>query len=164
MSVVEWLVELGGVATRATLVRLTSRAELDRALLGGDIVRVARGKLASPRADEGLRAAHALSGVLSQTSAALHWGWELKTVPKNPHVTVPEKRRVSPERRRGVSLHRGDLHPDDVDGFVTTPEVTLLQSFRMLPFDEGLALADSALRNGVPPSTLRRIAASVRGP
>jgi hypothetical protein len=140
MSVVERLAELGGVATRATLVRLTSRAELDRAVLGGDVVRVARGKLALPQADEGLRAAHALSGVLSHTSAALHWGWELKTVPERPHVTVPEKRRVAPERRAGVFLHRCDLHADDVDGIVTTRETTLLQSMRMLPFDEGLAL------------------------
>lgn len=164
MSVVELLVELGGVATRATLVRLTSRADLDRALLVGDVVRVARGRLALPQVDEALRAAHALSGVLSHSSAAQYWGWELKIVPKRPHVTVPEKRRVSADRRRGVDLHRCDLHPDDVNGLVTSPEMTLLQSSRLLPFDEGLAIADSALRNGVPPSTLRRIAASARGP
>lgn len=164
MSVVELLVELGGVATRATIVRLTSRADLDRALLVGDVVRVARGRLALPQADEALRAAHALSGVLSHTSAAHYWGWELKTVPQRPHVTVPQKRRVSADRRRGVDLHRCDLHPDEVSGLVTTPETTLLQSLRLLPFDEGLAVADSALRSGVPPSTLRRIAASARGP
>lgn len=103
------MVELGGVATRATLLRLTSRAELDRAVLGGDVVRVARGKLALPQADEALRAAHALAGVLSHTSAAMQWGWELKTVPKRPHVTVPEKRKVSVHRRNGVHLHRCDL-------------------------------------------------------
>lgn len=127
-------------------------------------MRVARGKLALPLADEGVRAAHALSGVLSHTTAALHWGWELKTAPTKPHVTVPEKRRVSAERRRGVQLHRADLHVDDINGVATSHEVTLLQCMRFLPFDEGLAVADSALRNGVPPSTLRRISASVRGP
>lgn len=161
---VEALSELGGVADRATLVELTSRAELDRAVQAGEVLRVARGKLALPQADEALTAAHALAGVLSHTSAALHWGWELKTVPDLPHVTVPEKRRVSVERRRGVHLHRADLHPDDVDGVATSREFTLRQCLRSLAFDEGLAVADSALRNGEPPSTLRRIRASARGP
>lgn len=61
-------------------------------------------------------------------------------------------------------LHRGDLLPDEVRGLVTSREVTLVQCLRTLPFDEALAVADSALRNGEPPSTLRRIRASVRGP
>jgi very-short-patch-repair endonuclease len=164
MSVMETLLELGGVANRATLVRLTSRAELDRAVRAGDVVRVARGRLALPQADEAVRAAHALCGVLSHTSAALHWGWELKSVPQQPHVTVPAKRKVAAARRAGVVLHRADLHPDDVRGLATSPELTVEQCLRTLPFDEGLAVADSALRNGMPPSTLRRISASARGP
>ena len=118
----------------------------------------------SPTADEGLRAAHALTGVLSHTSAALHWGWAVKTIPALPHVTVPEKRRVSRERRRNVVLHRADLHPDDIRGNVTSPEHTLVQCLRLLPFDEALAVADSALRSGLPPSALRRISVSARGP
>ncbi len=164
MSVVECLRELGGVANRATLVRRTSRSDLERAVRAGDVVRVARGRLALPQVDDAVRAAHALSGVLSHTSAALHWGWELKTVPDSPHVTVPAKRRVAVERRRGVNLHRADLHDDDVVDGVTNAEVTLLQCLRSLPFDEGLTVADSALRHGVPPSTLRRISASACGP
>jgi hypothetical protein len=35
---------------------------------------------------------------------------------------------------------------------------------RRLPFDEALTIADSALRDGVPPTTLARIAESARGP
>lgn len=62
MSVVEWLVELGGVASR-----------------------------------------HALSGVLSHTSAALHWGREVKSVPDQPHVTVPAKRKLSPSALRRIA-------------------------------------------------------------
>lgn len=102
--------------------------------------------------------------MLSHTSAALHWGWELKAVPEQPHVTVPEKRKVAPARRAGVVLHRADLHPDDISGMATSPELTVEQCLRTLPFDEGLAVADSALRNGMAPSTLRRISVSARGP
>lgn len=164
VSVVEWLVELGGVANRATLLRLTSRAELDRAVGAGDVVRVGRGRLALPQVDEAVRAAHALCGVLSHTSAALYWGWEVKTVPARPHVTVPAKRRLAPERRRGVVLHRADLQPDEVHGTAMVPELTVLQCARSLAFDEALSVADSALRHGLPPSALRRVAATVRGP
>lgn len=49
-------------------------------------------------------------------------------------------------------------------GPATAPELTVLQCARSLPFDEALAVADSALRHGLPPSALRRIAATVQGP
>jgi hypothetical protein len=45
------------------------------------------------------RVAGALSAVVSHRSAALHWGWELKTVPANPEVTVRRKRRVTAQQR-----------------------------------------------------------------
>jgi hypothetical protein len=157
-------VELGGVATRAGLVRRTSRAAVDRALASGDIVADARGRYALPAADAAVRRAHALSGVLSHTSAALWRGWEVKTVPEEPHVIVPRKRKVTDEQRTGVQLHRSDLHPDDIDGIATGVELTLTHCLRSLPFDEGLAVADSALRHGVPPATLHRVAMAVRGP
>lgn len=164
MSVVDLLTELGGIATRATLVRLTARNEVDRALAAGDIVADARGRYALPVTDEAVRLAHAVSGVLSHTSAALWHGWEVKTVPAKPHVIVPRKRKITPERRSGIELHRADLHPDDVDGIATGRELTLLHCLRALPWDEGLAIADSALRHGVTPSTLRRVQMSARGP
>lgn len=164
MEVTERLRELGGVADRATLVEAVGRAGLDQALSSGAVVRVARGRFALVQADEALITAHALSGVLSHTSAALHWGWELKTVPDHPHVLVPQRRKVPVDRRAGIVLHRGDLTRDDVRGHVTSPELTLVQCLRTLPFDEALAVADSALRNGEPPSTLRRIHMTVRGP
>jgi very-short-patch-repair endonuclease len=47
---------------------------------------------------------------------------------------------------------------------VTAPEVTLTQCLRRLPYDEALAVADSALRAGVGRSVLDRIAESARGP
>jgi very-short-patch-repair endonuclease len=164
MSMTTCLRELGGVATRAELVRRTSRAAVDRALACGDIVADARGRYALPVTDAAVRRAHALAGVLSLTSAALWRGWEVKTVPAEPHIIVPRKRKIPAERRAGVQLHRFDLHPDDIDGIATGVELTLTQCLRSLPFDEALAVADSALRHGVPAATLRRVAMSVRGP
>jgi len=164
MSVVDRVVELGGVATRGTLLRVSSRADVDRALAAGDIVADSRGRYALPVADEAVRQAHALAGLLSHTSAALWHGWEVKTVPDLPHVTVPRKRNVSTDRRTGVHLHRADVDPTDVSGIATGAELTLLHCLRSLPFDEALTVADSALRHGVPPETLRRVAMLARGP
>jgi very-short-patch-repair endonuclease len=164
VSVVEHLTRLGGVATRAALVRLSSRAEVDRALAAGDVVADARGRYALPATEVAVRRAHALSGVLSHASAALWHGWEVKVVPQDPDVSVPRNRKVPPDRRSGVVLHRCDLHPDDVEGLATGVETTLLQCLRSLPFDEALTIADSALRHGVPRSVLHRVAATVSGP
>ena len=156
--------EMGGIATRKALLECLERAAVDGALASGEIVVAARGRYALPVTDDAIRRAHAMSGVLSLTSAALHYGWEVKTPPDKPHILVPTKRRVPASLRATVHLHRGDLHPDDVRGIATSREFTLLQCLRSLPFDEALAVADSALRHGEPPATLRRIAASVRGP
>jgi very-short-patch-repair endonuclease len=164
VSVAQLIEELGGIATRRALLARVGRCEVDRALAGGEIVSAARGRYALPVIDEAVRRAHAMSGVLSLTSAALHHGWGVKTPPDKPHILVPTKRKVDRETRAAVHLHRGDLHPDDVRGIATSRELTLLQCLRCLPFDEALAVADSALRHGEPPATLRRIAATVRGP
>lgn len=107
--------------------------------------------------------AHTLNGVLSYTSAALHHGWEVKTVPERPHVTVPRKRKVSQDRRSGVELHRADLTIDEIVGIATSKELTLTQCLRSLPFAEALAVADSAARHGER-SLLRRVAVTARGP
>jgi hypothetical protein len=74
MGVVDVLAEVGGVSTRAGLVALCPRIEVDRALRSGEIVADARGRYALPIADEALRAAHRLTGVVSHLSAALYWG------------------------------------------------------------------------------------------
>jgi very-short-patch-repair endonuclease len=164
VEVAKALAELGGVSTRARLVKATSRARVDAALREGAIVVVARGRYALPAVDEALCKAAGLSGLLSLTSAALFHGWEVKAVPERPHVTVPRRRRVPRDRRAGVVLHRCDVHPDDiVDGIATGIELTLAQCLTRLPFDEALAIADSALRHGVPPAVLRRVARSVTG-
>ncbi len=142
------LYRAGGVADRATLIRLTSRATVDRALREGTIVRDGHGRYAVPVADEAFRAANALNGVVSHASAALRHGWEVKTVPRAPDVMVPKNRKVAPGRRVGVTLHRGELRPEEVEGRLTSRPRTLLDCLRSLPFDEALAIADSALRHG----------------
>lgn len=156
--------ELGGVATRQTLLVRAPRVEVDRALARGEIVALARGRYGLPVLDDGVRAAHALSGVLCLTSASLSHGWEVLRPPGKPHVAVARGRRIEPARCAGVHLHRQDLGPDDVTGPATSVELTLMQCFRSLEYGEALAVGDSALRHGVAPATMARIAASARGP
>lgn len=164
-DVVRRLVELGGLATRRMLVDATSRASVDAALAVGLVVAVDRGRYALPSVEQGPRLAHGLSGLLSLTSAALHHGWEVARVPERPHVLVPRRRLVSPVRRAGVELHRGDVLREDVtDGLATGVDLTLTQCGRVLGFDEALAVWDSAARHGVPSATFRRVALGVRGP
>lgn len=164
MNVTEIIHRAGGVADRASLVALTSRQAVDRALREGEIVRDGHGRYAVPVADEALRAANALNGVVSHRSAALRHGWELKTVPRMPDVMVPGNRKVTEERRRGVALHRGRLGADDVVGRLTSRARTLVDCMRSLPFDEALTVADSALRRGsISGPRLVALAATVRG-
>lgn len=124
-----------------------------------------RGRYVTRGTDGAVRTAHALSGVLHLTSAAMHHGWEVKLVPEQPVVAVPRNRKVTTARRAGADVRWVDLAPEDVaDGIVTDEETTLRHCFTRLPRDEALAIADSALRHGVPPATLRRAASSAQGP
>jgi hypothetical protein len=62
-----------------------------------------------------------------------------------------------------VDLRYRDLGPDDHDGLATTRLRTVLDCARDLPFDRGLAVADSALRHGdVEAGELERLALAVR--
>jgi very-short-patch-repair endonuclease len=164
MDIEEIMLRVGGVADRASLVRLTSRREVDRALRNGVIVRDGQGRYSVPVANEALRSANALSGVVSHRSAALLHGWAVKTVPATPDVTVPKNRKVSDRRRAGTTLHRGVLGQEDLAGRATSVERTLRDCLRTLPFDEALAVADSALRRGsVTKASLIGLAAGIRG-
>ena len=137
---------LGGVVDRATLVRLRGATEVDAALGDGRLVRDARGRYALPAAARTRRAANAIAGTLSHRSAAHHWGWAQKNPDGLPEVTVPRNRRVDRRLRTLLIPHWADLVDDDVDGNVTSPRRTLVDCMRNLPFDEALAIADSALR------------------
>jgi very-short-patch-repair endonuclease len=147
VDVVEVVTRLGGVADARRLVAFTSRRRVATAVSRGLIVRDARGRYALPTTGEALRAASRLNGVVTGASAAAAHGWETKVPASRPDVTVPAKRRVAPDRRRGVDLHWRDIDPDDVWGGVLRPGPTVIDCAKRLPFDEALAIADSALRH-----------------
>ena len=148
MRVEQVLERLGGVAETADLRRHVSRRRIGVAVARGRVLRDSRGRYSLPGADEALRAANRLSGVLWLDSAAKHHGWKLKHQPTTPAVAVPRHRNVSPERREGVRLRYVDLAPGDVAGPATSFVRTVMDCACRLPFDEALAIADSALRAG----------------
>lgn len=143
------LKRLGGVADARTLRRHTTKSRIRTAMKKGLIVRDARARYALPSAARGLREAHTLTGVTSHLTAATLHGWEVKGVPALPTVTVPRNRRVSPERREDVDVKWAALDPDEVvAGRITAPGRTVMDCAKDLPFDEALAVADSAVRHG----------------
>lgn len=162
MDVITAIERMGGLATRATLIQATSRADVDRALRVEAVVRAGHGRYTLPSVDSAAALAFRMNGHLSLTSAALHHGWEVKGVPKKPHVVFPRNRNVPRPWRDEVMLHRADLEHDDVSDAATSREVTLLQCLRQLPDDEALVIADSALRHGEI-ATLQRVVAQVKG-
>jgi len=149
MKAVTALERLGGVASTRALLRLTNRRQIRRALKQRTITRLARGRYALPTAAVARAAATALTGVVCLRSAAAHHGWALKTQPDLPEVAVDPRRHLAPERRAGVRIAWMNVAADDVVAGVTTPLKTVLDCARHLPFDEALAIADSALRSGL---------------
>jgi very-short-patch-repair endonuclease len=129
-------------------------------------VRVARGHYALPQANAARRAAAALHGVVSHRSAAAQWGWEMKHPPALPCVTVDSRRTIAAERREEVALHWSRLRGDEVvDGWLTSPGRTFVDCCRELPFDEALAIADSALRHRqLTKARMLMLAEAMRGP
>lgn len=163
VDVRDLLVRRGGFASRAALIQASSRQQVDEALRSGAIVRIGHGRYALPSVDAAVARAAGMNGVLCLTSAAQHHGWEVRVAPMEPHILVPRNRRVSPDQRSGVVLHRGTLDLDDISGGIATSrELTLLQCMRRLPHADALSVVDSALRHGEQ-ATLRRIVATVQG-
>lgn len=79
-------------------------------------------------------------------------------------MTVPRNRKVAASVRAGVRLTYADLADHEVVDGVTSPARTVVDCARKLPFDEGLAVADSALRSGmVSREELILVADAVRG-
>lgn len=155
---------LGGVASRRQLISLTCRADLENALIAGDIVRLARGRYAASSVDVARLAAHRLSGVIYLKSAALQHGWAVKSAPALPQICVPRNRKLASAQRAGIDLRRADLCADEVRDGVTSRDRTLVDCGRHLATDEGLAIFDSALRDGFPPPRLAALARDARGP
>lgn len=143
MDVVEAVTRAGGICAAAQLPRGRVRTALRR----GELVRVRRGVVTLPDVDEHRAAATALAGVASHLSAARHWGWPVKSVAKQAQVIVPRGRKVAGWRRRNVQLRWARLSPEELRQGVTDPVRTVIDCARTLPFDEALAVADSALRS-----------------
>ncbi|EWT07235.1 hypothetical protein N864_09240 [Intrasporangium chromatireducens Q5-1] len=139
----------GGVATRAELRRWYSAREIRLAVEDGHIMRDGRGHYALATADDGLRAARRLRAVMMGRSAAAFHGWRLKTQPSRPEIAVPRGRKVAPAERERCLISWRALTPSDLAApHVTNPVRTVIDCATRLPFDEALAIADSALRNG----------------
>jgi len=165
MDLVAHVTVLGGACSRAALVERCGRAEVDRALRDGGLVRVARGRYALASASAAVRAAAAVGGgVISMRSAAQHYGWGQKLVPDRPDVTFARNRHLRPSDRRLVVPHWSNIAPEDVVDGVTGVRRTLVDCMRMLPLEEALPIVESALRAGdVTLKELRQIAADMRG-
>lgn len=161
MSVKDELTRRGGVATCADLLRVATRRELDRAVAAGEVARLARGRYALPTGVQARHAAHTLAGVAHLRSAAAHWGWLMKWQPRHPEVAVPRGRKVSRDAQLRFQVSWRSLDGDRiVDGWVTSRVATVLDCAALLPFDEALSIADSALASGtVSRSELRSAAA-----
>ncbi len=141
------LERLGGRADARALLRITSRRRLNRALRAGTILRAGQGRFALPTASVAVRRAAEVGGVVCLRSAAAVHGWALKEEPKVPEIAVRRNRKVTPTMREETAIHYLDLAVDDVHHGVTSPLRTLVDCARQLPFDEALAIADSAVRS-----------------
>lgn len=164
MDLVSHVTILGGACTRSVLVARCGRAEVDRALRSGVLVRVARGRYALSTASAAVTAAATLGGVLSMRSAAQRHGWGQKQVPELPDVTFPRTHHLPSGARRLVVPHWSDIAPEDIVDGATGIRRTLVDCMRMLRLDESLPILDSALRAGdVTKDELLAIARSMRG-
>ena len=142
MDAAQALRQRGGVADAATLIGIVGRPAFRRAVRQGDILKAGPNRYVLPGGKERLEAAARVGGALSHLSAAQHWGFRIKTAPAHVQVVVPHGRKLSDARTADVELFRGP-----VNGFVTDKIRTVIDCCRELPFDEALAVADSALRS-----------------
>ena len=164
-EVAQTITFLGGVSTWPELRRTHPARRVRRAVGQGTIIRATRGRYILPSAAQHLATAQSRSATLSHLSAAVHRGWRVKTVPTEAWVTMPRNRKVRADQRDGIRPHWADLGEGDVKHGVTTPLRTVLDCARVLPFDEALAVADSALRaRAVTRSELTDAARHLRGP
>lgn len=163
MTPEQTLHRLGGVATRKDLTAFT-HLDLAAAIASGSIVRTAKGRYALPTAEVARVAGHRLSAVVGLRSAAASWGWALKTQPERPEIIVPRGRKVSADDQAEFDVRWRRLSSSDVDGWRTTPARTVIDCATTLPFDEALAVADSALRSEtVTRAELFRVAEALPG-
>lgn len=149
LAVAAAVARLGGTCSWRELRRTISWRAIRSAVATGSVVKHAPGVYALPGADLAAVVALRRHGVVSHRSAALHWGWKVKTVPALPDVTIKRSRRLRAGMAAEAILHWRDLPTGHVDSGVTTPARTVVDCCLDLPFDEALAVFDSALRGGL---------------
>jgi very-short-patch-repair endonuclease len=163
LEVAEVVRRLGGQARAAQLSEWVSKQRLGTAVRRGHVVRLGRGLYALPELPPARLVAVRARGVLSHTSAATVWGMPQVVPPADVHVSVPHGSRPPPVD--DVRYHWCTLPPSDVIDGVTDPVRTVLDCAAVLPFREGLAVADSALRlDLVGAEDLRKAAEERKGP
>jgi very-short-patch-repair endonuclease len=143
MDAVAALTRLGGIGSTADILRLTTRKRLRRAVAARAVIHVSRGRYALPSADLARGTAAQIDGHLRLLSAAAHWGWETKWPARYPQLGVAEK----PDEPIDAELFVTDVPRRAIDGWATGKVRTVLDCAAELPFDEALAVADSALRH-----------------
>lgn len=148
MDLATLLQRLGGVATRKQLQAHVERHVLETAIAQGTVLRAARGRYVLPTASVGKLAAARVDGVAGLRTAAASWGWALKSQPEKPEIIVPRGRKVAAVHQQDCVIRWRRLDDGDVAGWRTSRMRTLLDCMTTLPFDEALAIADSALRDG----------------
>lgn len=127
----------------------TTRRRLRTAVRTGTISRVSRGRFVFSTVTRARTRAAELTAVVCLRSAASAYGWQLKTTPARPELAVRPNRKVTGDRWADVRVCWLNLADDEVRDGVTTPLRTVIDCARQLPFDEALAIADSALRSGL---------------
>ena len=164
MDVADLVTRCGGVSTWDELTSQVTDHRVKRAVAAGEIVRLARGRYGLPSTDEHRAEAHRRTAIVSHLSAAAVHEWPVKWPATQPWMTVARKRHLAAEDRQGLHVVYRDLaHHEHRDG-VTTPVRTVLDCAMRLPFDEALAVADSALRTrSLTRTELRRAVAGLRG-
>ena len=149
-AVADMVERLGGTCSWRELRRAVHWRHIAVALKDGSIVRPGRGVYAVPAAAEGRAVARRLTGTVSHRTAALHWGWKVKSTPDLPDVTIPANRKLRSSARGLATVHWRTLADGDVvDGWVTSRVRTVVDCSLDLPFDEALSIFDSALRGGL---------------
>jgi very-short-patch-repair endonuclease len=149
MEVAEAVARLGGVCTWRELRGAVPWRRIGEAVESGEVVRLRRGLYGLGSADDAVAVARRLTGILSHRSAALHWGWKVKTAPRLPEITLARHRRLPVDGRDAATLHWRTLPREQVRAHVTTPVRTVVDCCLDLPFDEALSVFDSALRSGL---------------
>ncbi|GAB96174.1 very-short-patch-repair endonuclease [Kineosphaera limosa] len=172
-AVRSYVVASGGAAAYGELEAATGWRAIKAAVAAGIVVRRGRGiyvlpdhdavtsppaldqsafdpvVLATRRTERAARhrqAAEQFRAARSHRSAADHYGLPVLVEPRAPELILPRGRRLPPLPHEAV-LRRRELTTAERRDGVTTPVRTVLDCAADLPFEEALAIADSALRS-----------------